>query len=290
MLAIVWLIRPYSSGAGPGTTPADVAGAANNLYGMLDRVCGEPGLVARGLLTLAGSYLGLPLGLASADVSDFLVNTRMRQGAPWLWPTFGVGCLAGFLRLAWLVLRRDAGVPSGALAFPGYLFMVGLIAALAYDVGRCGDLHVLTVRYVLLSILAPVGLAAAWLRVEPARGVRRGLVVALSAWGVLSAVGHVRLVDEYVRRTPPAYRRELADFLVGHHVRLARGDYWTGYHVSFLAQERVVFATDGVWRVLQYQHWVDARPRSTYLVSRHPCPSGGMEAVPNVYWVCDPPE
>ena len=290
MLAVVWLIRPYSSGAGPGTTPADVAGAANNLSGILDRVCGEPGLVARGLLTLVGSYLGLPLGLTPVDVSDFMVNTRMRQGAPWLWPIFGVGCLAGLWRLSWLVRRRDAAVQSGALAFPGYLFMVGVIAALAYDVGRCGDLHVLTVRYVLLAILAPVGLSAAWLRVEPARSVRRGLVIAVSAWALLSTVGHVRLVDEYVRRRPPAYRRELADYLVAHHVHLARGDYWTGYHVSFLAQERVVFATDGVWRVLQYQHRVDAQPRSTYLVSRHPCPSEGAEAVANVYWVCDPPE
>jgi hypothetical protein len=155
-------------------------------------------------------------------------------------------------------------------------------------VGRCGDLNVLTVRYVLLAILAPIGLAAAWLRLETGRRARVGLALALGAWSLLSLAGHVRLVDEYVRRTPPAYRRALTDYLVSHQVRLARGDYWTGYHVSFLSKERVVVATDGVWRVLAYQRWADARPRSTYLLSRQPCAGGGVEAVPKVYWVCDP--
>ena len=32
--AVVWALRPYSSGAGPGTTPLDVAGASNNIQGL----------------------------------------------------------------------------------------------------------------------------------------------------------------------------------------------------------------------------------------------------------------
>jgi hypothetical protein len=284
----VWALRPYSSGAGPGTTPLDVAGAANNIRGLLDRVCGEPGLIAVGFGSLVRSYLGLPLGLTPSPLSDFFVNSRLTQGWPLGWPIFGGVCLAGVLRVSWLIWRRGlaASMPEAGAAV--YLFLVGAIAAVSYTVGRCGDLHVLTMRYVLLAILAPIGLAAAWLRLEPRRTVRQILALALAAWSVTSAIGHARLIDEYVRHTPPAPARALADYLVNNHVRLVRTDYWTGYRVAFLSQERVVTDTDGVWRVLQYHRWVAERPRSTYFVGRSPCAGPGVEAVPGVYWVCPP--
>ena len=288
--AAVWALRPYSSGAGPATSPLDVAGAANNVQGLLNRVCSEPRLIAAGFGSLLGSYLGLPLGLTPSDISDFFVNTRLKQGAPWAWPIFGLGCLAALARVIWLMLRRGLAPSMNLIGGAVYLFLVGVVAAMAYDVGRCGDLHVLTVRYVLLAILAPVGLAAAWLRLEPRGRVRRTLMLVLAAWTAASLAGHVRLVNEYLRHTPPAYRRALADYLVRNRIRLVRTDYGTGYHVAFLSQERVVTDTDGVWRVLQYHRWVTARPRSTYVVGRAPCAHRGVEAVPRVYWVCDPPD
>jgi hypothetical protein len=286
--AAVWALRPYSSGAGPGTTPLDVAGAANNIRGLLDRVCGEPVLIARGFASLLESYLGLPLGLTPSPLSDFFVNSRLAQGVPWAWPVAGVVGLAGMLRVAWLTGRGGlaASVSRAGVAF--YLFLVGAMAAVFYTVGRCGDLHVLTIRYALLAILAPVGLAAAWFRFEPRQSVRRLLALALAVWTAMSAVGHARLIDEYVRHTPPAHARALADYLVENRIRLVRTDYWTGYRVAFLSEERVVTDTDGVWRVLQYHRWVEERPRSTYYVGRSPCAGPGAEAVPRIYWVCAP--
>jgi hypothetical protein len=286
----VWALRPYSSGAGPGTTPLDVAGASNNIQGLLDRVCGDPRAIAAGFGSLLGSYLGLPLGLTPSPLADFFVNSRLTQGAPWAWPIFGVACLAAMLRVAWLVGRRGVADSVSVAGAAIYLFFVGVIAAAAYTVGRCGDLHVLTVRYMLLAILAPVGLAAAWLRLEPRRALRSALLIALGAWTAASLAGHVRLADEYLRRTPPAHARALADYLVGHRIRLVRTDYWTGYRVAFLSHERVVTDVDGVWRVLQYHRWVAERPRSTYYVGRSPCQGRGAEAVPGVYWVCAPPD
>jgi hypothetical protein len=112
----------------------------------------------------------------------------------------------------------------------------------------------------------------------------------VAIWSAASVAGHVRLIDEYVRHTPPAYRRELADYLVANRIRLVRTDYWTGYQVAFLSRERVVADTDGVWRVLQYHRWAEERPKATYYVGRGPCANHGVEAVPGVYWVCDPPE
>jgi hypothetical protein len=288
--AAVWALRPYSSGAGPGTTPLDVAGASNNLRGLLDRVCGEPGLIAGGLGSLFGSYLGLPLGLTPSPLSDFFVNSRLTQGVPWGWPVVGIVGFGGVVRVAWLIVRRGLAASMPVAGAAVYLFLVGAIAAVSYTVGRCGDLNVLTVRYALLVILAPIGLAAGWLRLEPRRAVRRFVLLALAGWAATSAVGHARLIDEYVRHTPPAHARTLADYLVEHRIRFVRTDYWTGYRVAFLSQERVVTDTDGVWRVLQYHRWVAERPRSTSYVGRSPCQDRGVEAVPGVYWICAPPE
>ncbi len=288
--AAVWAIRPYSSGAGPGTTPADVAGAANNVRGLLDRVCGEPRLIAGGFRSLLGSFQGLIVGMTPADLSGFLVNTRQRQGAPWAWPVFAAVCAAAMARLTWLARRRGFLASMRETGAAAYLFLVGALAAAAYTVGRCGDLQVETIRYMLLSLFAPVGLAAAWLRLEPRAGVRRGVLLAVAIWSAASVAGHARLADEYVRHTPPAYRRALADYLVSHRIRLVRTDYWTGYQVAFLSRERVVADTDGVWRVLQYHRWAEERPKATYYVGRGPCANRGVEAVPGVYWVCDPPE
>jgi hypothetical protein len=167
--------------------------------------------------------------------------------------------------------------------------VTGAITAVAYDVGRCGDLQVMTMRYALLVIVAPIGLAAAWLRLEPRGRVRAGIVAFLGIWSGYSLVGHVQLLNEYVRYTPPAYRRVVADYLVEHHIELARSEYWTGYPVTFLARERVVVATDGVWRVLSYHERAKAHPEQAYTISRRPCPDGrGVEVYPGVYWVCDP--
>jgi len=193
-------------------------------------------------------------------------------------------------RVAWLVAKRGVASSMRVAGAAVYLFLVGAIAAVAYTVGRCGDLNVLTVRYALLVILAPIGLAAGWLRLEPRRALRGALVAVLVAWTAASAAGHARLADEYLWRTPPSHARALADYLVEHRIRFVRTDYWTGCRVAFLSGERVVTDTDGIWRVLQYHRWVAARPRSTYYVGRAPCQGPGDAAVPGVYWVCPPPD
>lgn len=291
--AVVWVaagvVRPHANAAGPGTTAANVAGTSSGVQGLLDRVCGEPRLILGGFGPLVGSFLGLPVGLTPESLGGFNVNSTRSQGAPYLWPVFGIACLAGLLRVAWLLRARPEARAPDAWALPAYLFITGAVAAVAYTVGRCGDLHVLTLRYALLTLLMPVGLAAAWLRLETRTRVRQGLVAFIAAWSLYSLAGHVRLLDEYVRHTPPAYRRVVADYLVAHGIDLARSDYWTGYYVTFLARERVVVATDGVWRVLAYHEREKASPGRAYTIGRSPCPEGrGVEVYPEVYWVCDP--
>lgn len=286
----VWTLRPYSSGLGPGTTAAEVFGAANNVRGLVDRVCGDPARIAGGFGRMAASFFGLPLGLTPAGLPDFYVNSRLTQGAAWAWPVAGVFGLLGFGRVLALMRRRGWFASFLLCRAAIYFFIVGVLATVAYTVGRCGELHPQTIRYLLLAILAPVGLMAAWLRLEDRRVILRSIRTVIGVWALGSLVGHARLVDEYLRATPPNYRRELADALVARNIRLIRTDYWTGYHVAFLSQERVVTATDGVWRILQYHRWTDDRPKSVYFVGRAPCANHGFEAVKDIYWVCDPPE
>jgi hypothetical protein len=284
----VWLIRPWASAAGPGTSAAEVFGNTSNIQGLVDRVCGEPRLIARGFGTLFGSYLGLPLGLTPAELVDFHVASEMTQGAPWLWAIFGAGCVAGLFRVGWLVVRGGFVRSMRAVAPAAYVLLVGLITAVAYNIGRCGDLHILTIRYSLMSILAPVGLAATWLRLESWAWVRRCVVAVLVAWAGYAALGHVALIHEYVRRTPPNYRRVLADYLVDHHIEYVTTDYWTAYHVAFLSREKVIATPDSVWRILPYRRDVEAHPSLMRIVSRRRCTTPGVEVIKGIYWVCNP--
>ena len=287
-IATIWWLRPFSSALGPGTSYEEVYGASNNLASLAARVCGEPGLILQGLGVLFGSYLGYLFGLTPVGLSDFWINSRLTEGLTWGWPVFGLLCLAGLGRVAWLLLRaRGASAPRD-LAFGAYLFAVGIIAILAYDVGRCGELHVLTVRYVLLGVLAAVGLYAVWLRVEPRADVRRTVAGLVILWACWSLWGHARLWHEYLVDTPPSYRRAVADYLVSHQLRYARAEYWTAYHVTFLARERAILdVTEGVRRIVAYQTRVDAAGDAAVLVSRRPCEDGrGVAVVPDVYWVC----
>ena len=294
VVVVVWLAvgfaRPYSSAAGPGTSPADVVGASNGLAGLAARVCGDAGLMLSGVYGSFTSYPGLLLGLTPTILSDFWVNSTLTQGLPGTWPVLAIACLCAVARCVWLWVRRTRQPAPGSLSFSLYLLLTGAVTLAGYGVGRCGDLHVLTMRYALLGVLGPIGLVALVLQVEPRRWVRTISVGVVAAWAVVSAAGHVQLANEYLTRTPPNYRRVLADYLIAHRMRYARADYWTAYHVAFLANERVIVATQGVPRIASYQQRVNLHERDAVQISRTPCADGrGAEAVPRVYWVCEPP-
>ena len=242
---------------------------------------------------LAGSftsYPGLLLGLTPTILSDFWVNSPLTQGVPGAWPVLAIACLLAVARFVWLWARHTRQPTSGSLSFSLYLMLTGAVTLTAYGVGRCGDLNVLTMRYALMGALLPIGLVALVLQLEPQRWIRTISVGLVAAWAVMSAAGHVQLAGEYLTRTPPNYRRALADYLIAHRMRYARADYWTAYHVAFLANERVIVAAQGVPRIASYQQRVNLHERDAVQISRTPCADGrGAEAVPRVYWVCEPP-
>jgi hypothetical protein len=103
----------------------------------------------------------------------------------------------------------------------------------------------------------------------------------------VTAVTHVRLLDEYVRREPGYPHRELASYLVDRGIEYARADYWTAYATTFLAGEQVIVASTDTVRITPYQQAVEEHRDAAVTVQRQPCANGqGDEAVSGAYWVC----
>jgi len=184
--------------------------------------------------TLPILYGVRPLSLASQNLrSELLVSAAGLGAGPLL------AALALVLAMRLLRPGRLARLRTPATAFPWFLVLIGVQALVGYVLfgrGGGGDLYI---RYVLLALLLPVGGLALVLQLEPARLLRAAAVSGVMAWAALNAVDHARLAAEYLLRPPPDPHRELADDLTARGIRFGRADYWTAYHVSYLAGERV---------------------------------------------------
>lgn len=280
--AIVYGLRPWSDAAGPGAGPQWIGGPSSNLETLAERFCWAPGTLLRGLRELFVSYLAFPFGAAPTPLVDFGINSTLSEGLPWLWAVLGLTLLAAGAR----VVTAGSQLWKGNLRFCAYLSLIALQSAIFYVITRCGELSILNMRYTLLTLLGGVGIAGAFLRVERAAVLRALVIGVIVVWGVVSGAHHVRLVDEYVRRTPPNYRRPVVDYLVSHGIKYARADYWTAYHVTFLAIERTIVSANSSPRILQYEWDVDEHSNEAILVSRTPCP-GGTPIIPDVYYACE---
>ena len=84
----VWLVvlglRHYSSAAGPGTSTADLASAlaATNLQQLAARVCTDPRAIASGAGQLFTAHLPQLFGLEPQPLTDFGIESTVRQGLP----------------------------------------------------------------------------------------------------------------------------------------------------------------------------------------------------------------
>jgi hypothetical protein len=238
-----------------------------------------------GIGGLFTGYLGLLFGAVDAPLVDFGVNSRIHQGLAGLWPLAAGTLAVGLARIAWISTSRRDPPWCGDLRFCSYLFLVGLQSALFYVVTRCGALSIGNMRYTLLALFMGIGLSAAWLRLEENFAFRAVAIAAIALLASLNLESNVRLINEYVRHTPPSYRRPVADYLVSNHIKYARSDYWTAYHVTFLAGEQVIVSSDGTPRILEYEWAIEKHPGEAVRISRTPCQEG-TAIVPGVYYLC----
>lgn len=295
--AAVWLgflgLRQLSSAAGPGTTIADLHSrlAGNNLVQVAERLCLDLAAIASGAGRIATVHWPELFGLARQPLTDFGIESGVRQGltgSAWLLlPALGIPLARLVMRSAGRAARgtEDEG-RRGPGEFASYLMIVAACSVAGYLVGRCGVVDLHTMRYELLSVLGAVGLAGGYLRAERSAAIAAMWASACAAIFAISVVAHARLVTEYATQPPLAMKQDLIRALEARGIRYAYADYWTSYYVSFLTRERIVVASDEIPRIRAYQDAVAGHRDEAIRISRRPCAGGEQLTV--AFWACQP--
>ncbi len=272
-------IKQYSSGAGPGTSLADVYRSSDNITELTNRICIDPQTAATGFYKLATEHWPVLFGTLPEPLRDFGVVTSVQQGL-----TFS-GAL-----LAVIVVTAAVGIAFSrrlrGLEFCAFLVLTALFSITGYVVGRCGAIDFYYMRYELLSLLGAAGLSGWFLAADPQRPVRRAWLALVFAWFTIVAIPHVQLWNEYLRHPPEDIRRTLIAHLDARGVRYAASRYWVSYALTFLTDERIVVKSSDFVRIREYEKVVDAHAAEMVRIERDPCP-GGEEVMPRVY-LCRP--
>jgi hypothetical protein len=144
--------------------------------------------------------------------------------------------------------------------FSVFLVLVGLQSMVVYA-ATCGQRSHLTMRYMLLALLTPIGLSAWYWAREPRRWLARAFGGVVVVWALSSAVAHAQLVHEYVTAPPANDYRTLTSYLEAQGVTRGSAGFWDAYAVAFLSGERVRLASVDIVRITEYQVALDL-PRS----------------------------
>ena len=280
---VVRLLRPFSSPLGPGSSYVPAAGGSNltTLAGMFNF---QPGRLPGYLRALAVEHLANLFGARPARLAGAAINSTVTQGTAWLWPVLAGALVLGSVVLVWR-LRRQPPETSAAVKPCAYLVLVGVVAALMYAIGRGPRMSLFTMRYVLLTLLAPIGVFALWFRLEPSRWLRAAAVCVVGLTVGTAGVDHGRLFSEYQYHRPPADHRTLANYLVGNDIQYGQADYWTAYQVVFLARERVKLAAPEFSRISEYQRLFEAHRSEAVTISRKACQAGTQV---RGWYICGP--
>jgi hypothetical protein len=212
------------------------------------------------------------------------VHSQVHQGAPGVWPVFAVWLVVVAAAVLWRAreLWQRRHTPRAQLG--AFLMLVGGQAAMVYAVSRCGSLSVITIRYALLAVFLPTGLALLAWSVDVPRVVRQGVTVAFVAVTALNGWVHVRIWQEQLAGVPLPNRAQLAHALEARGIRYARSDYWTAYYVDFISQERVTVGADVFARLDLYERVLAQHAHEVVRLSQTPC--GDEPPIVPGYHVC----
>jgi hypothetical protein len=237
------------------------------------QMCIDADSVSRVRALVTGAYPAL-VGGVPTNLQQIRMNTPLVTGYT------AVGWLVAAtlaLMLARIVVARRAA-PETAPPEPGfaaYLAWIGLFTAAAYPLSCnvvLGGPPVL--RYLLLGVLLPIGIAATFFQRERSARLRAAGAALFMLWAGANLFDHARLVRATVAQPPLNEHRVLADFLVEQRIRYARAMYWDAYIVDFLSRERVVVTAWDVMRIEDYQRQVEDHAADAWLLERLPCEGG----------------
>jgi hypothetical protein len=292
---VVWesveALKPYADLMGPGTRGQLIGGySGSQVSNLVDRFNWNAG-------ELPGRVTNLGAGIIAWFAGAGQVEARLPVPArAWLGWAAGIGLLLATSRTVWLLfgLTSSPGASSAPshlqrlrmqiarAEFAVYLLAVGGAAVVVFISAK--PTLIGYSRYALLGLLAPVGLTATLLALEPRRLARRALVAVVVAWASLMIVDHAKVLLGYEREPPPNPERQLVDYFLAHGIDTAAGRYWRAYEVTFLAGERVRIASLDYVRIEEYQRLLSEHPDAV-TIEQGPCPGG--ERVGGMY-VCKP--
>ncbi len=280
--ALIAGLARFASVRGPGTWIVEQV--EGNLATLGGAFCFAPRQAWRNVMELGVSYLGVLWGAAPIPLSHAAVQSRLAQGVTWAWPALALVLVAALARVV-VGGRRLWTMRSTPLVQLGiFLALVGAQSVLVYAVSRCGLISVITIRYALLGVFLPTGIALLLWAVEPRATARRAFGAALVALAALNAWTHVRLWHEQVTAPVISTRALLGPALEARGIRYARSDYWTAYYVAFMTQERVIVSADTFPRIDEYEHVLARHADDVVQVSTEPC--GETPAIVPGYYVC----
>lgn len=224
------------------------------------------------------THLGAILGIRPTNYSRYGINSALESAnSPlrlWAWAVLS-GLLVFGRRRSWPAFATGSRALVARNPFVVYLGVVGLLSVLAYVSAVRGVQDTMQIRYVLLFLLAAVGAVSAIMTDRDPR-VRQACVCAVGLVALTNVWDHSRLLAEYVTHAPPGAHRELTDYLVGRGVRYASAPYWTAYHVTYLANERVIVASTEKVCIRRYNDLVARHPEEAVTITEDAACADGV--------------
>jgi len=291
-------IARFASVRGPDTW---TAASSDNLTTLGGSFCFAPTQAVGNLLALGQWYLGLLWGPTRMPLAEAAVQSRVAQGLDGAWPLFAAVLLVAVVRLAWHWRAIWSQRHSPAVQLGVFLVLVGVQSVVVYAVSRCGPIAVLTLRYALLGMFLPTGLALLTWGSEPRAAIRQLIGVSFVALAALNTWPHAQLWREQLTRPSLTNRAQLGAALEARGIHYARSDYWTAYYVAFMTRERVVVGADNFPRIDVYERLLARHEHEVVRITTNRCddkpasafaPAGapgsgaaGSEIVPG-YYIC----
>lgn len=212
------------------------------------------------------------LGLKKTLLQDYGVITRtVHYSFPFQY--LMIGLYAGFsLLFLWSMYhnRKRLVLRFQLLRFPLLLLLTGLSSIAAYVVFS-GAFHrdILFIRYLLLVLMIPVGMSAAFFVFRKKRANRLPVFAMAILVISITSINTYQVSSLYLeyRDPPPSKYRDLAEYLTDNDIEYAIADYWTAYHTTFLAREKVIITSLGRSRITEYNHLYSENWSKSYTIT-----------------------
>src|SRR6266511_2394873 len=282
----VQALKPYADLFGPGTAgqPADTGGQ-DTFALAVQRVHWDPGELGQRFRALVGDFIPAAFGFQRITPTTLGMASDVPVGWARLAPL--AAALAALALILIVAESRRIVSDRRSWLFPLYLIGIGAIAAGTYALTR--PISPFTMRYGLLVLYVPIGLAAIMLHANRRPLTRRVAAIALLLLALCSVTDHVRVLARAVAVPPPAPMREIETRLEARGVTIAFADYWRAYILTYLSGETIKVVSTDFERIREYKaiagRKVNGVDPTGVVIQREPCDTGGEKVAG--WWLCD---